>query len=416
MKWARRAQRLFLPPSGFFFFLGESVFLWRDSKCIKRIWSCRFKCLEWRLPCKAFLYLSSVLKCDQSYGAGSGHKEFSCVSSQRIRDTPCKEHTGNFFPLESCTGRHRKSKIVTLSSWLPMQGVTLLLVGNFAIDLIESRTAFLCHSCLFIAPLLLVLFGADKHNLCPSTSLHRWVVFTPLSMESIWEWQWRGALYFCAFSIVAEFSSSWSTGFKWWWADVKSVHVTDWPPLESTWRQEKKAAAPACERKAMVLFCAPGGCVSTAASGDLTLWWGFCSWEEGWVWSHMKMVKCYSHGSAVRLCEASPSSQERWGHSAVLLGAAQSSVLFGGTSTALKISHRLTLLVGNLLGALQTSVPAVPLPTEAKGQQDAQCTLQEAAQALPWRWSSLLPGCSSGEGNLPLVPLGIWFLLASWSA
>lgn len=69
----------------------------------------------------------------------------------------------------------------------------------------------------------------------------------------------------------------------------------------------------------------------------------------------------------------------------MLLGAAQSSVLFGGTSTALKISHRLTLLVGNLPGALQTSVPAVPLPTEAKGQQDAQCTLQEAAQALPWR-------------------------------
>lgn len=132
------------------FLLGESVLC--DWKCIKWMWSCRFKCLEWRLLCKTFLYLPVVLKYDQCYSTGSGCNEFSCVSSEKIRDMLCKECTGNFFFLASCTGRHRESKIVALSSWLLMQGTTLLLVGTFAIALNVSRTAFICHSfcCVYL--------------------------------------------------------------------------------------------------------------------------------------------------------------------------------------------------------------------------------------------------------------------------
>lgn len=74
---------------------------------------------------------------------------------------------------------------------------------------------------------------------------------------------------------MSAFSNLWNTGFKWCLTNVKSVNVTDWPPLESTLRQENKEAALACERKAMVFFHEPGGCVSMASSEDLTLWWGF---------------------------------------------------------------------------------------------------------------------------------------------
>lgn len=87
-------------------------------------------------------------------------------------------------------------------------------------------------------------------------------------------------------------------------------------------------------------------------------------------------------GSAVKPCEATPSSQERQGFSAMLLRAVAArlsgqlrafcSVLFGGTALQQHPTGS-PLPVGNLPGALQTSVvtavPQEPLPTGAKGQQ-----------------------------------------------
>lgn len=93
--------------------------------------------------CYVRFYLSVVLKYHQCHSTGSGHNEFSCVSSKKIRDTLCKEHTGNFFSLAGCTGRHEERKIIALSSWPLMRSATLLLVGTFAIVLVVSRTAFL---------------------------------------------------------------------------------------------------------------------------------------------------------------------------------------------------------------------------------------------------------------------------------
>lgn len=141
-----------LPFSTIFgFLLGERVLLLCDWKCIKWIWRCRFKCLEWRLLCKAFLSLVFfflfivVLKYDGSYSAGPGCNEFSCISG-KIRDSLYKEYVGNFSFLGSCTEKHGECQIIALSSLVLTQGIVLLLVGSFAIDLIASRTAFLCHS------------------------------------------------------------------------------------------------------------------------------------------------------------------------------------------------------------------------------------------------------------------------------
>lgn len=65
--------------------------------------------------CYVRLYLSVVLKYHQCHSTGSGHNDFSCVSRKKIRDTPCKEHTGSFLSLAGCTGRHKERKIIALS-------------------------------------------------------------------------------------------------------------------------------------------------------------------------------------------------------------------------------------------------------------------------------------------------------------
>lgn len=154
-----------------------------------------------KTACPVRLFFIYQLCWNTIRGTGSGHNEFSCVSSQKIRDTPCKEHTGNFFPLESCTGRHRKSKIVTLSSWLLMQGATLLLVGSFAIDLIVSRTAFLSQLVIYCSPSTALWCWqaqpVSPHQLAQVGYIDHW------ARKVIWEWERRGALYFCAFHSVA---------------------------------------------------------------------------------------------------------------------------------------------------------------------------------------------------------------------
>lgn len=304
-----------------------------------------------------------MLKGDQSYSAGSGHNEFSCVSSQKIRDTLCEEHTGNFFPLESWTGRHRTSKIVTLSSWLPVQGAVLLLVGSFAIDLIVNRTDFLPQLFIYCSP---------------STALWCWQA-QPVPLHQLAQVGYictnkhgkylrvgvKGSTIFLCLSLSSWCLNSAASGaqvFKWCLTNVKSVYVTDWPPPESTLRQEKQVAALARERKAMVFFHEPGGCVSMAASGDLTLWWGFWSWKEG-LCVESEEDEALRPGSAVKLCEVSPSSQERWGHA------------LQGSSEPLGQCCYPTgspLPVDNLPGALQTSpVTTAPLPAGAKEQQAA---------------------------------------------